>query len=296
MLRPSGSRWRLLVFSLVCTLILAGCSANRLLYNRADTFIRWAADDYVALTRDQQAAFDSRLDGFLSWHRSEELPHYRDFIVNALATLEEGVTLEEAVVISEEIDLAADRFQARFIELLLATGEDLSHEQIHAFLGALDESQAKYAKERLVRDEETYYADSAKTMTDLVKRLMGRLNTAQKGDISLRSKQLMRLDRLWHDDRARWGSELRRLLETKSPGWQDEVRKLGETRSEVRIPDYVAGIEHNGEVILSLLVDVINSRTDRQDRRMRRFLKGLIDDIDALTSASVAERLVVEQG
>lgn len=296
MLRPSGSRWRLLVFSLVCTLILAGCSANRLLYNRADTFIRWAADDYVALTRDQQAAFDSRLDEFLSWHRSEELPHYRDFIVNALATLEEGVTLEEAVLISEEIDLAADRFQARFIELLLATGEDLSHEQIHAFLGALDESQAKYARERLVRDEETYYADSAKTMTDLVKRLMGRLNTAQKGDISLRSKQLMRLDRLWHDDRARWGSELRRLLETKSPGWQDEVRKLGETRSEARIPDYVAGIEHNGEVILSLLVDVINSRTDRQDRRMRRFLKGLIDDIDALTSASVAERLVVEQG
>jgi hypothetical protein len=296
MLRPSGSRWRLLVFSLVCTLILAGCSANRLLYNRADTFIRWAADDYVVLTRDQQAAFDSRLDGFLSWHRSEELPHYRDFIVNALATLEEGVTLEEAVVISEEIDLASDRFQARFIELLLATGEDLSDEQIHAFLGALDENQAEYAKERLVRDEETYYADSAKTMTDLVKRLMGRLNTAQKGDISLRSKQLMRLDRLWHDDRARWGSELRRLLETKSPGWQDEVRKLGETRSEARIPEYVAGIEHNGEVILSLLVDVINSRTDRQDRRMRRFLKGLIDDIDALTSASVAERLVVEQG
>ena len=296
MLKPSGSRWRLLVLSLLCTLVLAGCSANRLLYNRADTFIRWAADDYVALTRDQQTAFDSRLDEFLSWHRSEELPHYRDFIVNALATLEEGVTLEEAVLISEEIDLAADRFQARFIELLLATGEDLSDEQIHAFLGALDESQAKYAKERLVRDEETYYADSAKTMTDLVKRLMGRLNTAQKGDISLRSKQLMRLDRLWHDDRARWGSELRRLLETKSPGWQDEVRKLGETRSEARIPDYVAGIEHNGEVILSLLVDVINSRTDRQDRRMRRFLKGLIDDIDALTSASVAERLVVEQG
>ena len=106
----------------------------------------------------------------------------------------------------------------------------------------------------------------------------------------------MRIDGLWHDDRARWGSELRHLLETKSPGWQDEVRKHGETRSEARIPEYVAGIEHNGEVILSLLYDDINSRTDRQDRRMRRFLKGLIDDIDALTSASVAERLVVEQG
>ena len=296
MLRPSGSRWRLLIFSLVCTLILAGCSANRLLYNRADTFIRWAADDYVVLTRDQQAAFDSRLDEFLSWHRSEELPHYRDFIVNALATLEEGVTLEEAVLISEEIDLAADRFQARFIELLLATGEDLSHEQIQAFLGALDESQAKYAKERLVRDEETYYADSAKTMTDLVKRLMGRLNAEQKDEIQARSKQLMRIDGLWHEDRARWGSALRVILEEKAPGWQAEIRILGETRSKARIPEYVAGIEHNGDVILSLLVDTINSRTERQDRRMRRFLQGLIGDIDALTAASAAEGLVVEQG
>ena len=289
MLKSSGSRWRLLVLSLLCTLVLAGCSANRLLYNRADTFIRWAADDYVVLTRDQQAAFDSRLDEFLSWHRSEELPHYRDFIVNALATLEEGVTLEEAVLISEEIDLAADRFQARFIELLLATGEDLSHEQIQAFLGALDESQAKYAKERLVRDEETYYADSAKTMTDLVKRLMGRLNAEQKDEIQARSKQLMRIDGLWHEDRARWGSALRVILEEKAPGWQAEIRILGETRSKARIPEYVAGIEHNGDVILSLLVDTINSRTERQDRRMRRFLQGLIGDIDALTAASAAE-------
>ena len=296
MLKSSGSRWRLLVLSLLCTLVLAGCSANRLLYNRADTFIRWAADDYVVLTRDQQAAFDSRLDEFLSWHRSEELPHYRDFIVNALATLEEGVTLEEAVLISEEIDLAADRFQARFIELLLATGEDLSHEQIQAFLGALDESQAKYAKERLVRDEETYYADSAKTMTDLVKRLMGRLNAEQKDEIQARSKQLMRIDGLWHEDRARWGSALRVILEEKAPGWQAEIRILGETRSKARIPEYVAGIEHNGDVILSLLVDTINSRTERQDRRMRRFLQGLIGDIDALTAASAAEGLVVEQG
>ena len=155
MLTPSGSRWRLLVLSLLCTLILAGCSANRLLYNRADTFIRWAADDYVALTRDQQAAFDSRLDEFLSWHRSEELPHYRHFIVNALATLEEGVTLEEAVVISEEIDLAADRFQARFIELLLATGADLSDAQSKAVGGALGERTAEDSNESRASAEDT---------------------------------------------------------------------------------------------------------------------------------------------
>lgn len=285
-----------LVLLLLLVTTLAGCSANRLLYNRADTFIRWAADDYVALDREQQAAFDQRLDEFLAWHRSEELPRYRAFIVTSLDALEDGVTLLEAVAISEEIDLAADRFQAQFIELLLATAEELSDEQIQDFLTELERNQSDYADERLVRDEEAYYADSAKTMTDLVKRLIGRLNQAQRTEIEERSKDLTRLDRLWHDDRARWGSALRVILEAKAPGWQAEIRRLGETRSEARIPEYVAGIEHNGDVILALLVDTINSRTERQDRRMRRFLKGLIDDIDALTAASAAERLVVQQG
>ena len=183
---------------------LVGCSANRLLYNRADT--RWAADDYVALDRQQQAAFDQRLDDFLAWHRSEELPRYREFIVTSLDTLEDGVTLEEAVAISEEIDLAADRFQAQFIELLLATAEDLSDAQIQDFLTELERNQTEYADERLVRDEEAYYADSTKTMTDLVKRLIGRLNRDQRSEIAERSKDLTRLDGLWHDDRARWGA------------------------------------------------------------------------------------------
>ena len=285
---------RLFVMLLLVT-TLVGCSANRLLYNRADTFIRWAADDYVALDREQQAVFDQRLDDFLAWHRSEELPRYREFIVTSLDTLEDGVTLEEAVAISEEIDLAADRFQAQFIELLLATAADLSDEQIQDFLTELERNQTEYADERLVRDEEAYYADSTKTMTDLVKRLIGRLNRDQRSEIAERSKDLTRLDGLWHDDRARWGSALRVILESKAPGWQTEIRRLGETRSEARIPEYVAGIEHNGDVILALLVDIINSRTERQDRRMRRFLEGLVDDIDALTAAAAAERLVVQQ-
>ena len=286
---------RLFLMLLLVT-ALVGCSANRLLYNRADTFIRWAADDYVALDSDQQAAFDQRLDDFLTWHRSEELPRYREFILTSLDTLEDGVTLEEAVAISDEIDLAADRFQAQFIELLLATAADLSEEQIQDFLTELERNQTEYADERLVRDEEAYYADSTKTMTDLVNRLIGRLNRDQRSEIAERSKDLTRLDGLWHDDRARWGSALRVILEVKAPGWQGEIRRLGETRSEARIPEYVAGIEHNGDVILALLVDIINSRTARQDRRMRRFLEGLVDDIDALTAGVAAERLVVQQG
>ncbi len=289
-----GSFLRLLVTLLASTLVLAACSANRFLYNRADTFVRWAIDDYVDLTVEQQKQFDADLEGLLDWHRRDELPLYREFIVSSLDALEGGVTIDEAVLISDSIDEAANRLQVQLIDFLLMSAEALSDSQIQTFLDELDLQQEEYSQERLTRDDIQYADDAADSLQRLAKRLLGRLNDDQKALVQSRSTELIRIDRLWHEDRSVWGAKLRTILESRSPGWQTEIRVLGDTRSEARTPAYVAGIEHNGDVILRLLVDTINDRTERQDRRMRRFLDDLIADIDALTAANVAEGLVVQ--
>ena len=283
-----------LVAGLLALALLVGCSANRFLYNRADTFVRWAVDDYVDFTSEQQQRFDDNLDVLLDWHRQVELPQYREFIFLSIAALDDGVTIDEAIVISEAIEQAVNRLQAEFIELLLLTGEDLSEQQILDFLAELDRQQQEFAEERLVRDEETYAADAAKSLEGLAKRLLGRLDEAQQSLIASRSKELTRIDRLWYDDRTVWGATLRTILEARAPDWPSDVRALSAARSSARPPAYVAGIDHNGDVILELLVDIINGRTERQDRKMRRFLDGLIADIDALTIGDVAEASVVE--
>ena len=275
-------------------LVLSGCSANRFLYNRADTFVRWAIDDYVDLTTEQQKQFDADLDVLLDWHRRDELPLYREFIESSLSALDDGVTIDEAIVISDSIDEAANRLQLKLVDLLLNSAEGLNESQIQDFLAELDRQQEDYAEERLTRDDRAYADDAANSLNRLAKRLLGRLNDDQKALIEARSRELLRIDRLWHQDRAVWGAQLRAILESRSPGWQTEIRVLGDSRSEARTPAYVAGIEHNGDIILSLLVDTINGRTDRQDRRMRRFLDDLIADIDALTASNVAEALVVQ--
>ena len=288
------SRQRLLVLSLVCALALGGCSANRFLYNRADTFVRWAIDDYVDLTTEQQKRFDADLDVLLDWHRRDELPLYREFIESSLSALDDGVTIDEAIVISDSIDEAANRLQVKLVDLLLNSAEGLNESQIQDFLAELDRQQEDYAEERLTRDDRAYADDAANSLNRLAKRLLGRLSDDQNALIEARSRELLRIDRLWHQDRAVWGAQLRAILESRSPGWQTEIRVLGDSRSKARTPPYVAGIEHNGDIILSLLVDTINGRTDRQDRRMRRFLDDLIADIDALTASNVAEALVVQ--
>lgn len=204
------------------------------------------------------------------------------------------MTIEEAVLISDAIDEAANRLQVKLVDLLLESAEGLTDGQIQDFLDELDRRQAEYAQDRLVRDDITYADDAADSLQRLAKRLIGRLNDEQKALIQSRTTELMRIDRLWHEDRSVWGAKLRTTLESRLPGWQTEIRALGDTRSEARTPAYVVGIEHNGEVILGLLVEVINGRTERQDRRMRRFLDDLIADIDALTAVNVAEALVVQ--
>ncbi len=280
---------------LLAATVLAGCSANRFIYNRADTFVRWVVDDYVDLNRDQQAAFDTDLQQLLDWHRRDELPQYRQFIVSSRYALGNGVTLQEAVAISESIEAAADRIQIRLVDLLLHSAERLSDRQIQDFLSEVDRQQADYATKRLTRDEQTYYQDSSDSLASLAKRLMGRLSKEQKGLIEVEVAQLTRLDHLWHRDRAVWGAKLRAILERKAPDWQSQVRFLGDTRSQARTPEYIEGIEHNGDIILALLVDLINTRTERQDKHLRRFIGGLINDIDALTVANLAQNLVVEQ-
>ena len=104
-------------------------------------------------------------------------------------------------MISEAIDESANRLQVKLVDLLLESAEGLTDGQIQGFLDELDRQQEEYALERLVRDDITYADDAADSLQRLAKRLLGRLND-QKALIQSRSTELMRIDRLWHEDRS----------------------------------------------------------------------------------------------
>ena len=72
-------------------LAVTACSATQFIYNRVDILVRWYLGDYVSLDRDQRARFDQRLEVFLEWHRSEELPSYVVLLDESLTILDDGV-------------------------------------------------------------------------------------------------------------------------------------------------------------------------------------------------------------
>jgi len=141
--------------------LVSGCSATQFIYNRVDIVIRWYLDDYVSLSRDQQAQFDERLDDLLSWHRQEELPSYVTLLDDTLVILDEGVPVESARLMADRIEAAANRIQGPFLNLLLSTGQTLDLSQRQGFVETLLVKQDELEADRLARDDEDYRTDIA---------------------------------------------------------------------------------------------------------------------------------------
>ena len=269
---------------LCCWVLLAvtGCSATQFIYNRVDILVRWYLDDYVALDRDQRARFDQRLEVFLDWHRSEELPFYVVLLDDSLTILADGVPLQVAREMSDRIEEAAIRFQGPFLELLLSTGKDLRPEQRAEFVENLLAKQAEFESDRLARTDIEYRKDLEARLDKLLKRYMGSLTSQQTTRIEEGVAQMTRLDRFWLEDRRVWIEALADILIAAEPGWPHQVRRLIAGRDESLLPAYRQGIDHNGEVILHLSRDVLIARNDKQDRKLRGKLTALREDLAAL--------------
>ncbi len=279
-----------LVARCLLLLTLTGCSATQFIYNRVDILVRWYLDDYVSLDRDQRAQFDERLDAFLEWHRREELPEYVVLLDDALTILDDGVPLGATRDMADRIELAAIRFQDPFLELLLSTGEDLRPEQRAEFIANMMAKQEEFEADRLARSDDEYREDLEKRFDKQLSRYMGPLTTAQTERIEAGVGDMTRLDRFWLEDRRVWIEALSTILLTAESNWPEQVRALIAGREDALLPAYREGIDHNGEVILQLSRDVLVSRTEKQDRKLRGKLLALRDDLAALASPGASTR------
>ena len=284
-LRRTRGIWRtpLRVLSyFMLLLLLSGCSATQLIYNRVDILVRWYLDDYVSLDREQQARFDARFDTLIEWHRAEELPVYVALLDDALQILDNGVPLDSAREMAADIEAAAIRFQDPFLELLISTGQDLSAEQRQQFIDVLQAKQEAFEADLLIRDDAEYRGDLEDRFDDQFGNYLGRLTDEQLRRMQVGVADMTRLDRFWLEDRRIWIATLSDILLPAEPAWPDQVRALIAGREEALLPAYREGIEHNGEVILLLTRDVLAMRTEKQDRKLRGRLVSLREDLAAL--------------
>lgn len=268
-------------------LCLGACSGTTFVYNQLDNILPWYIDDYVNLDGSQEQQLDEELQPFLAWHRQQELPRYVQLLNEVDTSLDQPVTVKEVAVVYDGVEVAWLRLEEESLDWLLELGETLSDKQVQEFLSYLQERQVEYEEEYLPRTETEYREETYDSFADSFGDYMGKLDPQQRERLRQASADMERSDSAWLEERAAWLQRLAVMLQ-REPGWQQRVREAVAARGETVSEQYREVYEHNLEVIFSTVADMLNSRSEKQDRRLRGELAGLREDLQTLVAESDA--------
>ena len=262
-------------------LFISACSGTSIVYNRLDFLLPWYVDDYAELNQAQKAYLDELLAPFLTWHRNQELPNYVKVLEDIEDRLQRPQTPAEVAAVFAEFEQAWLRLESEALDWLLDLGARLSDEQIAGFLNELSERQQEYEEEYLARNDEEFFQDNYDNLLDNAQDYLGNLSEQQRDMLRNASRQLQRSDQAWLQGRADWLQQLAVLLQ-RQPGWQDKVRAQVAARSDNTPHEHRRIYEHNMGVIYEALAQLLNGRSDQQDRHLRNKLSELQEDVVTL--------------
>ncbi|MEP1471411.1 MAG: DUF6279 family lipoprotein [Halieaceae bacterium] len=274
---PGRCRW----IPVLLLVFLTACSSTTFVYNRLDFLLPWYLGDYVELERDQKKYLGSLLEPFLQWHRAEELPQYLQMLQDAESKLDGPLTAADIETISLSFEAAWLRLESRALEWLMELGEELSDEQINGFITELRDKQTEYEEKYLTRTDEEYHEEAYENLRDSLQDYMGRLDKDQRALLQDASLELQRSDGVWLTERAAWIDMLERVLQ-RQPGWQQALRDAIDSRDDTVSAAYSDTYAHNTAVIYGTLAETINSRSEKQDRRLRSEIRSLERDLETL--------------
>ena len=251
-------RHGLMVPLLLLIAVVAGCSALRITYRHADTYLAWRADEYFDFNAQQKQEFDERLKRQLDWHRYEQLPEYATFV-------EAAVKKGQAGLKRDDIIWFVDGIQARYRKIIQHGMDDavdmlvtLGPEQLVALQKQWDKDNRKFVKERALDGSlEERRRERQKRVRDEIKDWAGHLTEDQEEKIATLFEAVPFINHLRHQDRIRRQKEFLEILKLRGnkevfrqklqawlPDWENgrtpEYARLSAEVYDKRIQFYMA--------------------------------------------------------
>jgi len=269
---------KLLPIFLAC--LLSGCS-NTFVYNQLDWMIPWYVSDYLNLDSAQKKSFKTQLLPLLDWHRNEELQTYLVFLDSLESDLDKPITTVVVSAWAGQLIAGYNRLKQRGIPLALDMGEQMSDLQLQYFIEDMYERQEQLEEEYLTRSESKFRQQTYDNLEEGASDVIGRLSKAQRLRLQQAAAEIKRFDEAWLAQRLSWLQHAEKILQ-RQPGWQKAGRVLLTSREEFESPAYKAANLHNEQVIYAAIADVLDARTQKQDRRVREEIAGYRRDINKL--------------
>jgi len=265
---------------LIFVLLLVGCSTTTLIYNRIDFLVPWYLGNYVELTKSQKQYLDELLIPFFSWHRYEELPKYLEIINSTKNILEGEVKPEGIATISSNVEKSWFRLEREVLVWMTPLVSNLNDEQIQSFLQVMQKKATEYENKNLGRSDNDYRQDIYEKIRDNLQQFMGELSQQQLTVVKTYSEDMHRDDGMWLQNRKALLVSLSSILERDS-GWKERLSRINQ-RDDPVSRSYRETNVHNLDVIYHLIAEVLNTRSEKQDKRIRRQLSKYRTDIETL--------------
>ena len=112
------------------SLILTGCSAVRLGYNKLPEIASWWLDSYIDFSDTQGPQAKLALQKLQAWHRKEELPAIAELLVQAQTLAPQNITPEQACKIWEGAQVRIESFIQESSRLAAPVVSQLSAKQL----------------------------------------------------------------------------------------------------------------------------------------------------------------------
>ena len=273
-----------LVAALAAWALLSGCSAVRLAYENADTYLLWRASAYIDVHGDAADELEERIDAFLDWHRAKALPQYSRFSEEAAKRLDKGISPGD-VVWGYDALMAQAREGLRAAATQIAPMLDrLTAEQVAQLERRLAEDNRKFARENLKGSEAERRKRRAKVMQNRLEEWVGRLNQSQVERVRQYAERAPLTDEHRDRDRKRLQAEVLGMVRKR-----EAVKRLPELAAnwqQGRDPAFLALNEAWRKEFGALLIDIDRSLTPTQRAKAVGNFRRYADDFAVLAGQS----------
>ena len=255
---------------MLAVLLLSGGCSIKMLYNNADRFARWAANDYLQMDDAQEAYFTQEVKALHYWHRTRELPLYADYLDALPGNLDNGVDEAEVQDIFDTFYSWWEVLEARAMPFVTQMMMSLSDEQVARLPERFAKDNREFAEDELDRSLEEIQADWMSQYEDTMSRFSGRLTKEQKSYLNAQAVRYVPQFELWSEYRERWQGDLLKLLTEKRHDpevFPDAFRVLATSREDYYGKELNAVFDANEALATEVTAWLLNNLTDKQRER-----------------------------
>jgi hypothetical protein len=270
-------------YAFLLVLLLTGCSTVRLVYDNADTYLRWRAALYFDVEGDMADELDERIAAFMAWHRAQALPKYAQLLDDAARRLERRLTPGDLVWGYDSIMTQA-RESLRMAAVQGAPLlDELSAAQIANLERRLAEDNRRFARENLRGGERERRKRRTERNVERLEDWVGRLTKAQLDRVAQYSERAPLLDDYRERDHQRLQGEFLAMLRAREAklGLPDFAANWDRGRD----PAYIAVLETSRKEYFAMALDIDRSLSAQQRARALGELRRYAEDFRTLARA-----------